>query len=279
MNNSDIIAFTNIEAITLAEGKSKRVICPVCDAKHEASFQIRKSDLGDVTGYCFRASCPIHGKVFGMTQTNAYVPADSSVSSFKPRFYERQNKRAPVGLRMWLYKNYNIPLSKGIAEGLGYDEEYIRMVWPVYDRFGVKFGHMTKALPRSNPNYPKWVTYFERETNKLHYPRANMWTKASSEIVAVEDIISAVRVSQMTPAVALLGTHMTQGMVNELRDQYKHLIIALDPDATELAHKMKQKYGSFFKHGITVRPMQIDPKDFDTDLELIEQLGIKTWTT
>ena len=277
MNSTELLSFVAINGMDLTNGTNKRMVCPACNAEHEKSFMIRKTELGELTGYCFRVSCPIYGKVIG--QKGVYArEARTKISSFKPRVYEGSRIQAPLSLKLWLFQQYNIPISQLKAEGLGYDEVFNRMVWPVYDWKGDCFGHMTKKMPMAaNDNYPKWITYFERETNKLHYPRANAWTSCTDTVVLVEDTISAIRIAQHIPSVALLGTHMTQGMVNELRQIWPRVIIALDPDATGKALKMQQKFGSFFQEGITVRPMNDDPKDILTDLDLLTQLGEVQW--
>jgi hypothetical protein len=275
MNTNELKAFVQIEGSHLANGNSLRVVCPSCKAEHEQSFMIRKSDLGDLTGYCFRATCPIHGKVVGDKSVHTY---EAQTSKFKPRVYEGQKQLAPMHLRMFLWRKYNIGLNKAVAEGVAYNEAQRRMVWPCYDKDFESFGHMTKAMPQASKDYPKWVTYFDRETVKLHYPRANIWNEyKGNTIVAVEDIISAVRIAQVCDSVALLGTHLTMDMVNELASKYDKLVIALDDDATKLAYNMKKKYGLFFLEGIDVAPMKQDPKDIVTDVELHNKLGVVKW--
>ena len=275
MKNNELLAFVSVNGMDLESGKSKRVVCPACNATHEKSFMIRKTDYGQLTGYCFRVSCPISGKVIG--QKGVYEFPKEQIDSFKPRFYEGDKVAAPLSLRMWLFQQYNIPLSKTRAEGVGYDRQYNRLVFPVYDSAGNCYGHQTKKMPNSQDNYPKCVTYFERKTTKLHYPRANSWAADIDTVVLVEDILSAIRVSQYVPAVALLGTHLTQSMVNELSFIWDRAIIALDPDATDKALKMATKFGAFFYKGITVRPMQTDPKDVEKDIDLLTQLGEQQW--
>tara|TARA_R110000787_G_scaffold5761_1_gene20693 strand:- start:7826 stop:8650 length:825 start_codon:yes stop_codon:yes gene_type:complete len=272
MNNTELLAFVSINGMDVPAGGNKRMVCPACNAEHENSFMIRKNDMSELTGYCFRVSCPISGKVIGNKSVYSYEKRNA-VSSFKPRVYEGEKVAASRSLALWMFKKYNIPMSVSRREGLCYDTKYQRQVWPVYDKEGKQFGHMTKQMPDCKDSYPKWVTYFERETNKLHYPRANVWNMRYDSVVLVEDIISAIRIAQFRPAVALLGTHMTQGMVNELRQGYAHATVALDPDATTKAFKMARKFSGFFEKGMDFRPLLADPKDIETDEQLQQQLG------
>ena len=71
---------------------------------------------------------------------------------------------------------------------------------------------------------------------------------------------------------ALLGTHLNADQVNELSELYNKAIIALDPDAIRTAMDLKNKYNALFPFGIDVCYLKEDPKDYNSDWDLLEDL-------
>lgn len=97
----------------------------------------------------------------------------------------------------------------------------------------------------------KQVISFTEKDSLAWYPNPR-----ADSIIVVEDQLSAVRASQYMTAVALLGTHMNEPMVLEIRERHQPVYLALDADAVAKAVKYVVKYRSLL-------PMQLLTLDKD----------------
>ncbi len=252
-----------LEGEGLAVGQTKRIKCPHCLSTTE-TYSIRKSESGEVTGYCYRASCHKFDNAQGT------ITYEAGTSFFKPRKMMHRTTENP-DMALWLERNYAIPPEQVALERIKYAPDVNRIVMPVYDKDGVEYGHCTKAV-KDPGDYPKVINYFLNERIKLHYPRSNLTNPMC--VVLVEDILSSIRVAQITDSVALLGTTLNDAQVYELKNMYDKAIIALDPDATQLAYKMQSRYNGCFTDGIHVAPIRHDPKDYAHNEGLKKDLGL-----
>jgi len=66
-------------------------------------------------------------------------------------------------------------------------------------------------------------------------------------ILAVEDIPSAVRAARYVDTVALLGTGCNTDYATEISSMYRHIVWALDEDATGQALKLMRKHALLFE--------------------------------
>lgn len=96
----------------------------------------------------------------------------------------------------------------------------------------------------------------------LHFPSPIR----SKSVIVVEDIPSANKMDRYYPCVALLGTHLNEEKLSYLLNLgIRHVIIALDNDATRKAVMLSRK----FCVNTTILPLQRDLKD-ETDERLKE---------
>ena len=75
----------------------------------------------------------------------------------------------------------------------------------------------------------------------------------------MEDVISALRVSEYSPAISLMGTSLTTEKATELRARPETIILALDRDATERSRYFIERY-AFVMPGVKMIPLQKDMK-------------------
>ena len=76
-----------------------------------------------------------------------------------------------------------------------------------------------------------------------------------------------------------MGTNLNEPKVEQLiRAGIYDIILALDPDATSVAHNLKRKWNLYF-NSVSVCSMKYDPKDYPSDKDLVKDLGIfgETW--
>jgi len=98
----------------------------------------------------------------------------------------------------------------------------------------------------------------------------------ADKIVCVEDILSAIKISRLSPdwcALPLLGSSMSEEVIQRLSGQFKSVVIWLDrdkaKDAIKIARNLKQRG---FNSSVVISPL--DPKEYSKG-ELSEWLKNK----
>jgi DNA primase len=93
----------------------------------------------------------------------------------------------------------------------------------------------------------------------------------AGSVVLVEDQISAIRVNQDTghTACALLGTGLNEEKVAEIQRYFRHVLLALDADATGQAFSMARKWGQAFE---SFRVVILDRDIKDSDVQTVQNL-------
>lgn len=97
-------------------------------------------------------------------------------------------------------------------------------------------------------------------------------------IVLVEDVFSAIRISKFLPAMALLGTHLSDEKLLQIIKNYDTIIVWLDGDepGQRAASKIVKRLSNYKPNGLTNIVTKDDPKWYQ-DAELREYL--KDYTT
>lgn len=271
MKLAEARAWLEIEGMSVPNGGRKRVLCPYCSGgtSKEISFVIRR-DNSNLRGSCWRGSCS------KWVSTQDIEGAKSKdVSTFKPREYWAETTTPPIKLYKWLEKEYNISREELELERMVYSGANGRMVFPVYDVHGKQYGYNTKRTCQCTDKYPKWMTFFDRDTTRLHYPRGVKKRFKYEYIFIVEDILSAIRIAQFAPVVALQGTSMSFAQAAELHRQTGTIILALDNDLGGImaTRKIKDRFGSVFENVASVT-LACDPKAYKFNSELKTDLGV-----
>lgn len=130
----------------------------------------------------------------------------------------------PLEGRLWLYKG-------GITETVwrkyrfGYSKTMRRVILPVYDSKGNLIWYQCRALLEGQS--PKYVQ--PARSRDTVYFLAGAETRGVSEVVIVEDILSAVRVGKFKTSCSLLGTKITTSQANFL-GKFDRVIVWLDAD-------------------------------------------------
>lgn len=145
----------------------------------------------------------------------------------------------------------------------GYSSIYNRLIFPIYDNNST----LKCWQGRSLHSEPKWITTSAR------YPWGNKYPFISSDserYVIVEDIISAHKVSQVHPTIALLGSSPSNTLCNFLLSKANKFIIWLDNDEAgkEGTKKLLQKMNMCAT--LEIRNTKYDPKLYS--LKRIEEI-------
>lgn len=128
-----------------------------------------------------------------------------------------------------------------------------RYMLECYDYEGRTWGYVGRSYAGLKP---KTIMYQHRESSKLGWFRADRERK----VVLVEDLVSAAKVSEHCNAAALLGTHLTKEMLDDLVIHCHEVYIWLDPDATNKASKLARELSLVFPV-CKVLVSDADPKD------------------
>ena len=131
----------------------------------------------------------------------------------------------PVAAKAWLMRYY---VTQSIARrwGIGYSESMHRVILPVFNEDGQLIFWQGRALyPSQSPKYIS-VKAVDKPLFKAHGPRH----PHHNSVVIVEDMLSAIRISEHTDAIALLGTSADTSVLRNALAGYKDILIWLDPD-------------------------------------------------
>lgn len=257
--------YIKMEAIALDVGETTTVQCCFCNSD-EKKLSITRKENGIVYN-CWRAACSGRGFIGCGGWVDNYT--EKAKTKFVPKIYLNPTMELSVATLKLLSKKYGLDAKTLSTHNVSENWDGDTLVMPLYSRYGSKFGVTIKRWGGSR----KAVHYIERKEPMLHYTLTN---KQSPPVVLVEDVLSAMRITQLNMGwvgVALLGTDVNDEKTRSLKLYgSKDIIIALDPDALQKAWKIQKKFGLFFK-SFTVATMSNDPKDL-TDQDLIDDLGI-----
>jgi hypothetical protein len=163
-----------------------------------------------------------------------------------------------------LLSRYDITRHHISKWGLGWDETTDRLVLPTTDVRGERTGVTLRALDK---RHPKSISHTEQGAMSWYTNH----TATIPGIIIVEDQLSAIRASDYLTSVALLGTHLSEENVDELRaSNMRPVWLALDADAWSTAVRLSIQY----RHRLPLRLVRI-PKDLKdhTQEELTELLS------
>lgn len=166
--------------------------------------------------------------------------------------------------RLWL-RTYGITESEVKTYGICYDEEWDKVLIPIFDSEGVA-GYQARAV-RPDDTDPKYLTFYWRPTSMLYAaPGANM-----ERLVITEDVISAIKVGRQWLAMPLNSTQLSTKHKSVVLSRDVHdFVVFLDDDnliVKQQQSALKRELDKFGKCAIVAQGK--DPKHF-TDQELKE---------
>lgn len=247
-----------VEALAdmLGPGQHTGLNCPKCRSNDRAMSML--VDPPAIKAVCHRASC-------GYVYTNHKTPPHGGASP-----YSRPDRVRPYTGDLhsldhtdveWFDTRFGLPANwtEHIRKSEG------RYFMPILGPEGRRRGWAARRPWDGSPldghsSMQKVVTYMELDEPVMHWTG----TSRTHPMALVEDQISALKYTFITgsPAVALLGTGVNQEKVEELQRHTKHILIALDSDATGQAFYMARKWGQAFE-SCRVIILKHDLKDTD----------------
>lgn len=142
----------------------------------------------------------------------------------------------------------------------GYSHKYGRLILPVYKDRRLLFYQGRAMFPITKDN-PKYMNVYQSGRRGVYFVACKMF---SGDVVIVEDIVSAIRVSYTADAYAMLSTHVPEALILELDEQYNTIYLWLDPDKLRKCAKLMRRYRSL---GIDIKLIRSDkdPKFYNNE--------------
>ena len=251
----------------LTDGQSVRCTCPVCHSPND--FSVSNID-GLILYRCYKLSC----------HTSSAIPISLSVTEIQERL---RNRDATLSKKkasdLWVIPEYVIAPSqnnKALQTFIDrWDLHDVEILFDVKDKravFPIRSNNsLIDATGRSlDGGIPKWFRY---TGNAPVYTSCR--GKPNGTVVIVEDVISANTICSVCPNVtgmAILGTTLSSIHIEHIQD-FVHIIVALDPDATHKTLKYKREIESWTdRHTIAMR-LQDDIK-YKTEADIQKLEGI-----
>lgn len=253
-------------ALGLEMGQSLRAVCPFCNATHETSLTITRTEDGLVY-ICPRAKCGERGLIASRLATYDPHWHKQTPKAKKEKPFTYATTSLPLAAVEMFRRKYDITKDELEENGFKYSPEIHRVVMPVFNALGNQVGSVARSY-RKDFTGTKAINYFDDGEPHLHYVPSSMSREGA--ITCVEDIPSAIRVARFGRSCAVLGSWLTDEQVIELGRLTKDINVALDADATAKAFKMRQKYALYFRN-FNVKVLSKDPKDM-TDAQIQEEI-------
>ena len=168
---------------------------------------------------------------------------------------------------IWFLK-YGVSAEVARHYGFGWSEKMARVVMPVYDETGNLCTTQSRAVyPDQVPKYMNkkngdmtCVAFYSDDELLLDAP-------VQEGLVITEDILSAVRVGRLMPALSTLGTHLSDKLaVRALKSVYGPVYIWYDGDEAGVkgARKARRTLELQGKQAIVIKTEK-DPKEYSND--------------
>lgn len=242
-----------LHAAALGSGDSVKIVCPFCRGGRsgEESLSLTRTATGAVVYQCHRAQCPRKGRLDGSYGLHDKGDGTRRPSEFEPRIYSGAIEELPDEARDFFTGKYSFS-AETVNRYVGWDPEYKRSVWQVNSPAGAVRGFELRAI------------HDTRRPKTLHYRHsADAWVgyygEITNQIVVVEDLVSALKVSSVCRSASLMGSHLSLEKLLDVAKISENIILALDRDATAKASAFCLRYALLIPD-LRMMPLQRDLK-------------------
>ena len=263
---------SKLEILSIAEGLAvgdslAGLVCPKCKGGRsgEVSFGVTRERHG-VLFNCHRNSCSYRGFVATAGWSSDYQ--SSGERSTKHRPYTKPT--VSLGEEEYEFFRERFELTPELIDYAGWrlNPEDGRVVMPVRNSNGYDIGCTARSY---SPTTTKKSIAYPDDTKRPWLCYYNQ--VPDSTAVIVEDQVSALKLSQFLPAVALLGTGLNEQKAVDIASSFTNVFWWLDADAAETAYKHRENFNLMFGNFIVFSGSKTDPKD--TSLVNINNILIK----
>ena len=260
MNERDTIRAV---ARDLAPDASTSLICPYCEGGRtgETSGRVTRSHEG-LSFICFRGKCD--APTVWIPNTTPMATSDQTQrQTFIPNLFREETQTVPIGVYRALLEEY-LPLEEVTRQGIKWAPASMSLVYPLWAADGLLLGHQVVRMDRRIT--PRIRTHREIEAPLLHCPLQHNRIRGAHVLTLTEDIISAIKVSQVVPCCSVIGSYLTDGMASQLVNLgVLRGMVFFDGDAAGAsgANHSWRRHQHKFPEGMVIRipPAGKDPKD------------------
>lgn len=262
--------------------QTERFVCPCCEggSSKEKSLSITRRSSTEAFFNCFRTKCSLGGGHIALYQAD-----DGSVlksKSRKPTTNQVTHNLTGLDKEVVEYFKTNYYMTPAqLAYGRFRTTFDRRIYMPIFDPNRLNRGGAVRKYKelyqgrREFSSIPKTLNYFTPDSDRVcasWYYRLRSRRKSSDTLLIVEDIVSAIRLTDHVDAVSLMGTALSDDKQKEVRSKhYKKIYLALDEDATLKAIRIKKSCGLYLPN-LQVLPLSKDIKDM-TPEDIEEKLS------
>jgi len=166
---------------------------------------------------------------------------------------------------------YGITPSDYIRQGWGTDTGTGDLVLPLYDRNEVRRGSELKSrrfyLDGENVRR-KTKLYCTSAAGACSFLRPRR--TRDRRVVVVEDMLSATKVARAYTSACLHGTNLGRAKLEEIVEEGKIIVIALDQDATLKSYKLLKEWGLYADFRVAVLDKDLKYEDDERIRKIVE---------
>lgn len=237
MNDRDTVL---LEYATLGDGETKAgQLCPACRGGRTGERTLSVTRSGGVLLWrCHRAQCDFRGREGSKASGEYPATKATAVRGAVGRDYIRTAVQLPMWVREQLASELFLTDKHISRWHLGWNETEKKVVQPVQDRYGNILGSALR-VPPGDMRKPKAKSHTEEGAIAWHV------NPTTPGLIIVEDIFSAIRAADYITSVALLGTHLNDERVDQLRASgLGPVYLALDGDVYPQIIRYVQQFRS-----------------------------------
>ena len=231
-----------VESLGLFDGESRRMDCPSCG--HKNTFSVTNTN-GELLWNCFHAECKVRGRtdrritressdnILSILSKNTHkqTPPCPDVPFEKPKCWSRQISQKGLDYVDSVH-------TSGRYDDIYYDVRHKRLVYAIRDNDGRLVDGAGRTLIGARPKWYRYGNY-----------RGGFRIGTADTAFVVEDIPSAISISDWCTGYALLGTSLRDEHIAELT-KFRRVVVALDKDATDKALTFMRMLNSLVPTGI-----------------------------
>lgn len=205
---------------------------------------------------------------------HVYIPGDQDkIASFKSKLTEVNNKEEkqvslpedcvfnlPIFAKEWILKY--LTEDQIIDNKIQWSDTEGGIVLPIFD---LEMNLQSYQVRTFNNPKAKYISRGNKE-----YPC--MFLQDCDIVCVVEDYISACKIgSDVVASMALLGSYLSLARATELSRGFKHMVLWLDADKTDMSVKFQTAYRNMFDGNVSVIFTPQDPKEYSLN-EITERI-------
>jgi len=157
----------------------------------------------------------------------------------------------------WL-KKYQLTDQEIYQHRFGWSQQRETLIYPAFDITGNLLLYQGRSFASSGITLGKYDSRGQMDSVDC------LFGTDSHNIVAVEDVVSAIKVSRLLTSICLFGSTLSINRIRRLSDRFKNLVIWLDHDKQRYALQARFRALPYFD-SVRVIVTDRDPKEYRTD--------------